>query len=180
MVGLLVLGVVAAGAYWFVKNSQLTEKQAEVAAREAEAKELEAIIKEVEEYTARKDSLEQRIKLINDLKRNQKNPVMLMDRVSWDLPDLVWLESMDLKQTSINVSGRALNANAVATFVANVKGDTLFQEPKLSSLSRCAVSGGVNVFCFEMSVALIPPALPQEAEAAEEGTPGGESAAGSV
>lgn len=181
LIGLLILGALAGGAYWFMKNQELKNKQAEVALREAEAKKLESIIKEVEEYQARKDSLEQRIKLINDLKKNQKNPVMLMDRVSWDLPDLVWLETMDLKQTSINVTGRALNANAVATFVANIKGDPLFQEPKLSTLARCAVAGGINVFCFEMSVVLIAPELPEEGDAAaEEGTPGGESAADSV
>lgn len=174
LVGLLVLGVLAGAAYWFVKNRELEQKRAEVATRQAEALKLEAIIKEVEEFQARKDSLEQRIRLINDLKKNQKNPVMLMDRVSQDLPDLVWLDTMSLKQTSISMTGRALNANAVATFVANLKSDALFDEPKLSSLARCG-GGASNVFCFEKSIALRPPVT---VTTDEEGTPGGDTSTG--
>lgn len=170
----MLLGLALAGGYWFVKNQELEQMRAEITVREAEAKKLEAIINEVEQYQARKENLEQRIRLINDLKRNQKNPVLIMDRISQDLPDLVWLDTMVLKQTAISMTGRALNANAVATFVANVKQDALFQEPKLSSLNRCGSGGGVNVFCFEMSVVLKPVPQPDEtAVPEEEGTPGG-------
>ena len=54
----------------------------------------EAIIAEVEAFQRRKDSLQSRIDLINQLKQNQKGPVRIMDRISQDLPDLVWLDKM--------------------------------------------------------------------------------------
>lgn len=180
IVGFLVLGALIAGGYWFWKNQELEKRQAEIVVREEEAKKLEAIIEEVERFEARKKSLEQRIKLINDLKKNQKNPVMIMDRISQDLPDLVWLDSMSLAQTKINMTGKALNANAVAAFVANVKQDSLFLEPSLSSLSRCGGGEGVNVFCFEMSVTLKPVETPEEESTGEEGTPGGAAASESA
>lgn len=169
-----VLGVIGAGGYWFWKNNELSEKQAEVSRRRDEAQKLESIIKEVENFQKRKDSLERRIALINDLKKNQKNPVKILDRVSHDLPDLVWLDKMSLDAGVLRITGRALNPNAVANFVTNLKADPLFQEPSVQTVTQSRVGTGLNVYSYEMSVALKAPPQPAEGEAGG-ATEGGES-----
>lgn len=178
IIGLLILGVLAAGGYWFLRWSALKDKEAEVALRRSEAEKLEAIIKEVEDFQRRKENLEQRIALINDLKRNQKNPVKIMDRISQDLPDLVWLDKMSLEGSRISIDGRALNPNAIANFVANIKADPLFNEPSVKEVRRTSARG-VNVFGYKMTVEIKAPPPPPPTEApAEEGTagkPGGAS-----
>jgi type IV pilus assembly protein PilN len=166
LVGLLVAGLLAGGAYWFFKKNALQEKQAEVAARREEAQKLESIIKEVEDFQRRKDSLEKRIALINDLKRNQKNPVKIMDRISQDVPDLVWLDSMDLDGLALKITGRALNPNAVSNFIANIKADPLFEEPSFNSLTQDKSVPGVNVYQYSMTVKLKAPPPPPAAGAA--------------
>ena len=136
IVGFLVAGILAAGGYWFLRWNELKQKEAEVAVKRSEAEKLESIIREVEEFQRRKESLEQRIALINDLKRNQKNPVKILDRISQDLPDLVWLDRMRLDGMMIELEGRALNPNAVANFVINLKADPLFNERHLAAANR--------------------------------------------
>src|SRR5687768_10563742 len=121
VVALLVLGVLTAAGYWFWMNRELKQRQEVAAQREVEAQKLEAIIKEVEEYQKRKDNLQQRIDLINQLKQNQKGPVRIMDQVSRDLPDLVWLDTMDVIAGKISLVGRGLNPNAIALFIENIK-----------------------------------------------------------
>jgi Tfp pilus assembly protein PilN len=62
-----------------------------------------------------------------------------MDRLSQDLPDLVWLDKLNMSGGLISVSGRGLNPNAIANFVENVKNDPLFEEPDLSSMAQVSV-----------------------------------------
>jgi Tfp pilus assembly protein PilN len=146
VVGGLILGILVAGGYWWVKNSKLKQMQDEVSSKQAEADHLAAIIKQVEDYTKRKESLQKRIDLINQLKQSQKGPVKIMDRISQDLPDLVWLDRMTMSGGLITVTGRGLNPNAIANFVDNVKNDSLFEEPELNSVTQAGISPPIYTF----------------------------------
>lgn len=151
ILGLLSVALLLAGGYWFVNNRTLARRQSEVRVRQDEATKLEAIIKEVEDFQKRKDSLQNRIDLINQLKQNQKGPVRIMDRISQDLPDLVWLDRMSVAGGRITLSGRGLNPNAIANFVENVKKDPYFEEPELGSVTQ--VSPNPVVYGFDMNFA---------------------------
>lgn len=149
VVALLLVGALAALAYWYLQKVELDERKETVAQRAEEARKLEGIIKEVEDYQKRKDSLQQRIDLINQLKQNQKGPVRIMDQISRDLPDLVWLDRMEIDKGRITLTGRGLNPNAIALFVENVKNDAYFEEPQLGTMAQ--VSTSPVVYSFDMS-----------------------------
>ena len=119
-----------------------------MAQKQAEATRLEQIIKDVEDYQKQKDNLQKRIDLINQLKQNQKGPVQMMDHISQDLPDLVWLDKMTVSGGMVTIDGRGLNPNAIANFVENVKNDPMFEEPDLSSVTQ--VSATPLVYGYDM------------------------------
>ena len=151
---IIVLGIAAAGillalGYWFVQKRTLANKKEMVEVRKAEAQKLEAIIAEVEAFQKRKDNLQSRIDLINQLKQNQKGPVRIMDRISQDLPDLVWLDNMTVDGGRITVRGRGLNPNAIANFVENVKNDPYFEEPALNNVTEASITP--LVYSFDMN-----------------------------
>ncbi len=179
---LTVLGILAAAGYYFWYKRELAQRQEIVEQKTQEAQKLEAIIKEVEEYQRRKDSLQQRIDLINDLKKNQKGPVRIMDQVSKDLPDLVWIDAMDISGGRISLNGRGLNPNAIALFVENIKRDTYFEEPSLGTLTQ--VSAAPLVYSFDMNFAFTyapktpEPPPPAGAPAPTTTAPGGGAPAG--
>jgi type IV pilus assembly protein PilN len=147
----LILGIVVALGYWFWHKRELKNREAIVAERTVEAQKLESIINEVEQYQRRKDSLQQRIDLINQLKQNQKGPVRIMDQISRDLPDLVWLDAMDINGGRVALSGRGLNPNAIALFIENVKNDPYFEEPNVGAVTQ--VSAAPLVYGFDMNFA---------------------------
>ena len=149
VVGGLIAGAVVGGGWWLVERNKLSDRKDQVATKTAEAQRLEAIIKEVEGYQRQKESLQRRIDLINQLKQNQKGPVKIMDRVSQDLPDLVWLDKLVESGGLITINGRGLNPNAIANFVENIKNDPLFEEPDLSSMNQVSVSP--LVYSFNMT-----------------------------
>jgi type IV pilus assembly protein PilN len=151
VLGFLILGILVALGYWFWHKRELKTREGIVAERTIEAQKLESIIKEVEQYQRRKDNLQQRIDLINQLKQNQKGPVRIMDQVSRDLPDLVWIDSMDITAGRISLSGRGLNPNAIALFIENVKNDPYFEEPQVGAVSQLSTSP--LVYGFDMNFA---------------------------
>ena len=149
ILGLMLLAGLAALGYWFMTKRTLAERQETRAARQEEADKLQAIIDEVDQYQKRKESLQQRIDLINQLKQNQKGPVRIMDQISRDLPDLVWLDRMEIAGNRISVNGRGLNPNAIALFVLNIKNDPYFEEPQLGTMQQVSTAPGV--YTFDMS-----------------------------
>jgi Tfp pilus assembly protein PilN len=149
IVGLLLAGLLLSGGYWFWKNQTLKNKQAQVEANRAEAQKLEGIIAEVEQFQRRKDALVKRIALINSLKQSQKGPVRVMDKISAHLPDLVWLTSMKVAGTKIDLAGKALNPNAVANYIENIKSDPMFDEPVLKDVTQ-GQEGAAIVYAWSM------------------------------
>ena len=148
---LAILGLLAAAGYWFWQKRERDSRLETVAQREGEAKKLESIIAEVEDYQRRKESLQNRIDLINELKANQKGPVRIMDQISKDLPDLVWLDNMTINANQVTLSGRGLNPNAIALFIENVKKDPFFEEPTVGGITE--VGQNPLVYSFDMKFA---------------------------
>ena len=172
IIGGLLLGGLIAGGWWLLEKRTLSDRRETVAAKTNEAQRLESIIKEVEEYQKRKDNLQKRIDLINQLKLSQKGPVRVMDQISRDLPDLVWLDKMTMSGGSITIEGRGLNPNAIANFVENVKNDPFFEEPDLSSVTSAAVSSTTAIYQFNMSFKFTYAAKGEKAPGAATGTSG--------
>ena len=149
VIACLVVAVVAALGYWFTESRKRDAVKQQAAVKQSEADKLETIIKDVENYQKRKDSLQKRIDLINQLKQNQKGPVRVMDRISQDLPDLVWLDRMTMSGGVITINGRGLNPTAIALFVENVKNDPVFEEPNLKQVTQ--ISTVPLVYGFDMT-----------------------------
>lgn len=168
VVGCLVLAALIALGYWYWNKRELKSRQQIVAERTVEAQKLENIIKEVDEYQRRKDNLQQRIDLINQLKQNQKTPVRIMDQISRDLPDLVWLDTMDINAGRVSLGGRGLNPNAIALFIENIKNDPYFEEPQVGAVTQ--VSSTPLVYGFDMNFAFS--YAPKNAVPAAGGAPG--------
>ena len=149
IIGLIVLGAVASLGYWLYAKRNLANTQATMEQRKLEAQKLESAIAAVNDFQKKKDSLQKRIDLINQLKQNQKGPVRIMDQVSRDLPDLVWLDSMNITNGHISLNGRGLNPNAIALFVANIKQDPFFEEPAVGTITQQSASP--PVYSFDMN-----------------------------
>ena len=141
---------------------------------QAEVDRLKSIIDEVNGYEKKKASLEAKINLINDLKRNQHGPVRLMDEVSKALPDLVWLTNMNLIGKNIDIHGKAMTPNAVANFIENLKKSPYFAEPRFQSLNQ---EGAIYNFGLAVTFTYV---APTETTAPAEGTPPAEGAAPST
>jgi len=136
LLGLVVLALLVAGGYYLLLRSQQGNLQSQVAEAQKEVDELAPIIKEVEEFKARQEELQRRVDVISGLKANQSGPVRIMDEISRALPDLLWINRMEVKEKTITLAGEAFNTNAVASFIENLDGVAEFEEPVLKDTSQ--------------------------------------------
>jgi type IV pilus assembly protein PilN len=150
----IVLGIVATGVFWWSLKGDVEAQQEEIRAANAEVEALASVIKEVEDYKGKKTELERKIKIINDLKLNQRGPVRVMDHISRALPELLWLDKMSMNASTIEVEGRAFNTNAVANFIENLDKVPEFEEPTLKDTSE--QTGGVYKFVIDFNYSFAP------------------------
>jgi type IV pilus assembly protein PilN len=132
----LALGCIVVGTQWYLLTSKRAELRQVEQERRRERDELLQYIKKVEELEAKRESLRLKIEVIEELKRNQRGPVKIMDEVSRALPELVWLTKLTLKGNELVLEGTAMDENAVANYIANLDASPFFEEPELKNLSR--------------------------------------------
>ena len=147
MAGVVILAIMFIGWRWYSLESEKRSLQSEIVKAQAEKERLQAIIKKGEEYKAKKELLERKISLITQLKRNQSGPVHLLDEVSKQLPDFLWLDSMSEAGQSITIQGKATTYNAVSNFYNNLTGSRYFQNVVLGAISAIPVGVTFSVTC---------------------------------
>ena len=155
----ILLGVLVTLGYWFLLDRQRAGVREEVKVAEAEVERLKPILAEVDEFKAKKADLERKIEVITNLKNQQTGPVRVMDAISRALPELLWLDRMEVSPSTIRLSGRALNVNAVSNFIENLDKVPEFREPRVQRVNE---SGDVYQFTITVDYSLTPP--PEEGE----------------
>ena len=163
MIGVVVLAMLVVGWRWTSLASEHRRLAAEIVRAEQEKERLQAIIKKGEEYKAKKDLLQRKIELVSQLKRNQSGPVHLLDEISKQLPDFLWLDNMNEASWSVQINGKATTYNAVSNFYNNLTGSRYFQNVVMGPIT--AIPAGVS---FSLTCQFVPQttaAAPEEAPA---------------
>ena len=159
LAGLLVLGAAVAGIWWYTLSSETSNLRTEHVQADAELERLTEIRKKGDEYKSQKELLERKINLITELKKKQAVPVHILDQVSKNLPDFLWLESMSASNNLININGKATTYNAVSNFYGNLTGSGYFADVTLGRTFE--VPEGVS---FSLTCKFAAGAASQEAE----------------
>jgi type IV pilus assembly protein PilN len=92
---------------------------------------LQAVIAQVNEYEAKVKRLEEKENLIERLKRERTGPVHMLDELSAQLPDFIWLTGMSQTPGSINVEGVAASYVSIADYIRKLEDTAYFQNVEL-------------------------------------------------
>lgn len=129
--GTLILVAAASYAGW--SHWSLLQAEAAVAnelqAARAEEQRLLKVISEVQEFEARRARLEQRVALIEELRRGQTAPAHMLDQISRNLPDMVWLTRLGQANYDLTIEGHCLSLTALSDFVGALEHSRFFARP---------------------------------------------------
>jgi type IV pilus assembly protein PilN len=124
---LILLATVVGIAWWFWSlRTESTQLDAEIAKAEVEAQQLRSVLAQVQKFETEKARLQQRVSLIEQLRRGQTGPVHILDEVSKALPDRLWLVSMSQRAADFTMEGRTTSLTGVSDFVSNLQASPWF------------------------------------------------------
>jgi len=128
----LILVLTAGLVAWryFALSRESAELDRQIATAQAEATRLHAIIQQVQQFEQQKAQLQQRVVLIEQLRKSQKGPVHMLDQLSRSLPSMMWLTAVkqDKENDSIVIDGKSTTQTAVSDFVVNLESSGYFKK----------------------------------------------------
>jgi type IV pilus assembly protein PilN len=150
-VALIFLG--ACGYRWQMLVDEVT---LQTQTKETKTKELDALkikVQEVEDYEKKKRLLEDKVRIIEQLRKNQGGPVRLLDYLSQGLdPVKVWLTSVE-GDAQVVVVGKALTNDDIVEFIKNLQQSNYFSSVTLQE-SVQSLEDGITVYSFKIGMAV--------------------------
>jgi Tfp pilus assembly protein PilN len=162
LIGILVIGVVVSGGWWWSLNSKTAELRVKIEEADRELERLAEVRRKRDEYTRQKELLERKIELITNLKKQQAAPVHILDQISKNLPEFLWLESMTSSANAISVNGKATTYNAVSNFYGNLNDSGYFNEVTLGRTFEVPEGVSFSLTCRFSGVSAPAPAEEEE------------------
>jgi len=127
---LIVLATVLLIGWWYWSLRQTSQRLDEELARaNTEITQLKSVLTQVEQFEGRTAQLQQRVTLIEQLRRGQAGPVHILDEISKALPDRLWLVEMAQQGDTITLAGMTTSLTGLSDFVANLETSTWFHKP---------------------------------------------------
>lgn len=149
--------LIAVGAAWWWQSrahANLETRLADVTAEQERLAETAARVRALEE---RREVVNQRLGVIVDLKKNQSGPVLLLDQISRELSDSLWLSTLTLSEGSVSIAGEALSEISIADFEENLRLSSFFDDTRIESTTDTG-----DVVNFELSTRFVPLSPPPE------------------
>ena len=126
---ILVATALMIGWWYFSLNSSSKELDEQIAEAQRETIRLQSVIKQVQQFEARRAQLQQRVTLIEQLRKGQTGPVHLLDVISHSLPDTMWLTDMKQTGNDILIDGQCMTLISLSDFVSGLESSGVFAGP---------------------------------------------------
>lgn len=144
----ITLGII--GFLYFIQSGRIASRERTLAERKARKVELDGVLKTLDQLEKTKKDLEQKVRIISELKNNQNVAVLMMDQLSRALPDWVWLTRLNFNGNALDIDGNALSNNLIADLINNLQSTNHFFNIELKTSVK-AKQAGLDIFKFKIA-----------------------------
>ncbi len=117
VVGLALITMIGNG-YWYVTMQNTKDlNQRKLDETNARIGQLEKVIGEVNNLNKRKKEVEDKLKVLDDLRKKRGGPVKLLDALATAIPKKVWVSDFDEKALALKLLGQAESLEDVSDFM---------------------------------------------------------------
>ena len=146
---LLAAGILAYIYFYF--DSSLRTTRARFEDNKQNIAGLKNKIREVDNFEKVNKTFSERNSLIEQLRKKQNTPVMMLDSIDTSIPNGVWLNSMGVAGDIINIDGYAFTNSDVVAFVDNLKQAKAFSDVSLLE-SRETEMEKISLYKFRLTL----------------------------
>jgi type IV pilus assembly protein PilN len=171
----IILVVTAIGIVWWFWHLQQRDAQLDrdIQAAEQETVRLREVLAQVQKFEGQRAQLQQRVALIEDLRRGQSGSVHMLDQISRALPDRLWLTQMrdEPKDDTTTIEGYTTSMTALSDLVGNLESSGYFKRPVEIINSNVESQQGTELVRFSVKLTFVMPGSEAPAPAVP-GAPG--------
>jgi type IV pilus assembly protein PilN len=171
---LVATALVIGWRYWELGRESAQIDQ-DISAAQQETARLHTIIQQVQQFEQRRAQLQQRVALIEELRRNQAGPVHMLDQISRALPQMLWLTELKQTPTDVVIDGESTTQTGVSDFVANLEASGYFKRSIeiVSTITEPLPRPPGELIKFTLKAQFQPPGAATAAPAAQRKSAGG-------
>jgi type IV pilus assembly protein PilN len=131
----LILSIVLLlGVFVFIQwglNKKMEDTLAQNAKKKEEIAKYKSLTTEVEKKKQEQKMLQNRLDIINSLRKDKARAARVLDELSIDKPEKVQLESLKKDGAKLGIEGIALDDETIANFMTNLRKSKLFKNVDL-------------------------------------------------
>jgi type IV pilus assembly protein PilN len=127
---ILVVTLGLVGWRFWALNRASARLDAQIAAAQQETTRLHSVIQQVQLFEQQKAQLQQRVGLIEQLRKGQTGPVHMLDQISRALPNMLWLTEVRQNPKTddeVLIDGRSTTLTGLSDFVMNLEASGYFK-----------------------------------------------------
>lgn len=133
---LLIVALIAIAVLFFYQRNTLAREQNLLSAAREEKKSLQDVVVKLEELEKQRNLFQRKIRVITQLQSRQENAVIIMDELSRNLPNWVWLTELSFISQGVRIKGRAVSNNLIADYIYNLEKSSYFNSVSLISSTQ--------------------------------------------
>lgn len=152
---LLVVTIIACIVWSATVSSRVDDRKQQIAQKRNELKQLDKIIGEVNEFTTKKKELEEKLKIIEQLRKGKTGPVKALDDLATEIPNRVWLQEVTEQNGAVTVKGIAIDHEDVSAFMKSLQKSKYFSGINLQfSKVQSGTRSEQQLYIFEITCAV--------------------------
>ncbi len=123
--------IVVIVALFFTQRKGITRERGLLKSAQEEKVKLQDVLSKLEQAEQQKAVLEKKIGLIKRLRSQQEIAVKIIDELSKNLPDWLWLTEASYDSQKILVRGKAISNNLIADYIFNLENSPFLENVNL-------------------------------------------------
>jgi len=145
------------GLVQWVYVNQSRGLQRQISDRKVKLDKLRSLKRQIDKYKANIKLREEKLAIINTLKKNKGRPVQILDELSIHMPDKMCLRSLKKEGARLELEGWALDDEVIANFMTNLQNSRYFSRVELIITERFKPKGAdVNIKKFTITSFVAP------------------------
>ncbi len=160
---ILAILIIVVLVLFFLQRGAMTKERNLLREAQEEKKQLQDVLVKLEKLEEEKSLFEKKIVLISQLKSFQEAAVRIMDELSKNVPDWVWLTETNYSEETVEIKGNALSNNLIADYIFNLENSPYFSNVNLIASTQ-KKTGSQQYLEFSLTAQYI---LPDEASSQE-------------
>jgi len=141
---ILVGGLLGNYTWWKAEKDGMTALEQRIASTRAEIAQLEKTIGEVKSITQDKKALEDKLKILDALKKGRTGPVKVMDELATIIPNKAWITEYTEQGGNVVMRGLAVTYEDLSAFAQKLKTSKYFANVTIKKASQKNQSGTVE------------------------------------